>query len=142
MAPARQCAEQRTQQQRGADGSLLAEGPPRNELLCPGTLLGYVFGRSAAPPPVVPRRKRSNEKAAPHPDARAHEAGSRSASATGDGYVRLLLWLRGLTSTSSEGCVPSSPRHQGVRPREVDSHGGTGEIHNRGLKLGVPNIRV
>ncbi|KAG2604707.1 hypothetical protein PVAP13_4NG138789, partial [Panicum virgatum] len=106
-------------------GGLLAEGPPRNELLCPSTLLGCIFGRSDASYPVVTRRKRSKEKAVPQPDARAHEDGSPSASATGDRDMRSLQQLRRLTSMSSEGCADDSLRHQDVQRHEEEGNGGS-----------------
>ena len=72
---------------------------------------------------MVTRRKRSKEKAVPQLEARAHEAGSPSASATGHGDVRSQQRLRGLTSMSSEGCVDDSLRHQDVQPHEEEGNG-------------------
>ena len=69
---------------------------------------------------MVTRRKRSKEKAVPQLEARAHEAGSPSASATGHGDVRS---LQGLTSMSSEGCVDDYLRHLDVQPHEEEGNG-------------------
>ena len=71
---------------------------------------------------MVTRRKRSKEKAVPQLEARAHEAGSPSASATGHGDVRSLQRLQGLTSMSSEGCVDDYLRHQDVQPHEEEGN--------------------
>ena len=98
---------------------------PLHVRLCTSTLLHCVFSRSDAPYLVVTRRKRSKEKAVPQPDARAHEDGSPSASATGDRDMRSLQQLRRLTSMSSEGCADDSLRHQDVQRHEEEGNGGS-----------------